>query len=50
MANNGVAKTWVFGKVQPGWYVAMNGWSDAYAKHLREQGYKVEMSVEKPEN
>jgi hypothetical protein len=41
-------KTWVFGKVHPGWYVAMNGWQDNYAKHLESLGYKVRRSVEKP--
>lgn len=39
----------VFGKVEPGWYVAMNGWHDSYANDLRALGYRVEMSVTKPE-
>lgn len=47
--NSGTAKTWVFGKVEPGWYVAMNGWNDSYASQLRALGYRVEMSTTKPE-
>ena len=40
--------TWVYGKVEPGWYCAMWGWKDSYAKHLESLGYRVVASVHKP--
>lgn len=46
--SNGADKTWVFGKAQPGWYVARWIWNGEYARHLESLGYKVERSVEKP--
>ncbi len=39
--------TWVYGK--DGWYVAMNGWRDSYAEHLRSLGYQVVQSITKPD-
>jgi hypothetical protein len=39
---------WVYGKVEPGWYVAKRVWSQAYAEHLQSLGYRVERSKNKP--
>lgn len=44
-----MVKTWVMGKVHPGWYVAYNGWSSDYAKHLESLGYEVKKSINIPE-
>jgi hypothetical protein len=41
--------TWVYGKVEPGWYCAMWGWRDWYTKQLEEAGYRVIVSAVKPE-
>ena len=41
---------WAYGKVKPGWYCAMWGYSAVYEKHLRELGYWTAVSVKKPEN
>ena len=40
--------TWVWGKVEPGWYVARWIWKADYAAELEAQGYQVIRSVEKP--
>ena len=42
-------KTWVYGKVEPGWYLAMWGVFDEYIKHLRELNYEVIVGSKKPE-
>lgn len=47
--NNDPSMTWVFGKVQPGWYVARWIWNKEYADHLETLGYRVMKSVTKPE-
>jgi hypothetical protein len=33
--------TWVYGKVEPGWYMARGTWSADYAEDLRRMGYTV---------
>jgi hypothetical protein len=40
--------TWVYGKVEPGWYIAREIWTEEYARHLKTLGYDVERSVGKP--
>jgi hypothetical protein len=40
--------TWVYGKVEPGWYIAREIWTEEYARHLKALGYDVERSVGKP--
>ena len=47
MADQGGAM-WVYGKVEPGWYVAKSIWSDWCAERLRELGYDVVRSVQRP--
>lgn len=39
---------WVYGKVEPGWYLACQGWTEWYAEHLKSLGYCVERSFAKP--
>ena len=39
--NNDPTKTWVYGKAQPGWYVARAIWVECYADELRAMGYRV---------
>lgn len=41
-------KTWVYGKVEPGWYVARGVWSESWADHLKSLGYRVVRSADKP--
>lgn len=41
-------KVWVFGKVQPGWYVARWMWNKEYAEYLVSLGYQVERSINSP--
>ena len=36
---------WVWGKVEPGWYMAKYKWDDWYAAHLRKLGYKTAKSI-----
>ena len=40
--------TWVYGKVELGWYIARETWVPEYSKHLESLGYQVERSVKKP--
>jgi hypothetical protein len=40
--------TWVFGKVDPGWYMACGAWNEEWARHLESQGYRVKRSGVKP--
>lgn len=39
---------WVFGKVEPGWYMAAWVWNDQYAKRIESLGYRVMRSQGKP--
>lgn len=32
---------WVYGKSEPGWYIAASVWSDKIAEHWRSLGYEV---------
>lgn len=34
-------KTWVYGKVHPGWYCARQIATEWYTNHLRKLGYEV---------
>ena len=43
-----VAAVWVYGKVDPGWYMAKSTWDSKYAEHLRQLGYAVKRSADKP--
>jgi hypothetical protein len=47
--SKGPEKTWVFGKAQPGWYVARWTWNKVDADRWEALGYKVQRSIEKPE-
>lgn len=33
---------WVYGKIEPGWYLAAAVWSEIIAGHWRSLGYQVE--------
>lgn len=46
--SNDSTKTWVYGKVEPGWYVARCVWDESYARNLESLGYLVERSQENP--
>ena len=39
---------WAYGKAEPGWYCAKALWSQAYASHLEEMGYRIVRSIGKP--
>jgi hypothetical protein len=41
--------TWVYGKKNPGWYMARWMWVASYSEHLQSLGYSVVSSVDKPE-
>lgn len=40
--------TWVYGKTEPGWYVARWIWKADYAAELEALGYRVVRSKDKP--
>lgn len=40
---------WAYGIKEPGWYMAKAIWNEEYAQHLRELGYRVKRSINKPE-
>jgi len=33
---------WVYGKAEPGWYLAKGTWDETLAAHWRSLGYQVE--------
>lgn len=39
---------WVYGKSNPGWYIASWVWSQKYADKLRTLGFEVRQSVSQP--
>lgn len=41
--------TWVYGKVEPGWYIARWTWDPEWATRLIYHGYRVERSIAKPD-
>lgn len=48
-AQSGQEKVWVFGKVEPGWYMARAVPDRQYADHLKSLGYQVQVSPAKPD-
>ena len=37
--------TWVYGKVEPGWYIAKWTWDEKWADNLKSKGYSVTNNI-----
>jgi hypothetical protein len=44
----GTARVWVYGKSEPGWYVACAKPDVSYANEVRAMGYSVAVQPDKP--